>query len=728
MTTTGRPILAEYIRSAGWALVPIPHGRKGPLTARWNERSMCVQDPEIAEWLDGNVGLAHAYSGTCAVDIDDLAKCTAWLAERSIDLQALLDAPDAVRIESRPGRAKLLYRVSKPLPSYRLGSLELRCASSGGLTVQDVLPPSIHPDTGKPYTWLYNRPDGHWSKLPPLPGQVLALWQSLTSSAAAAQPKAKAPKAAGMQAPRLRELLKGRDPDVVYDDWLAVGMALHHETGGNNTGLMLWNEWSATGKKYQGLGDLEGHWRSFRLDHENPKTLASLRKDDPATADEFEDVPEDAPHPSASLPPPPAAVRPNPTPREGRTAPLAVQPKGSARERAIESLRAVRRSKMGTIEARISNIVAVLGVPEVAGVELSLDEFQDAIMVAPRGGREWRPLVDSDYTQIRVWLETTGNCDPVPHEMVRQAVLLVAEQQRMDTARVWLEGLKWDGVSRVAKFCPRYFGTLDEPYERAAGEYLWTALAGRIMAPGCQADMVPVLIGRQGCGKSSGVQALVPATDHYVELRLDEGDDVIARKTRGVLVAELAEMRGLRAADGDRVKAFITRRHEKWVPKYREFATNYPRRFIIVGTTNDEEFLPSDTEHRRWLPLHTRGVDVPALLADREQLWAEALVLWSIDGIGWRGMEALAAPARADAASPDAWEEQIAEYVYQNPKAAVKLLDVMVNAIGLDSRTINRSHELRVGRILRSLGYERHSIRLATGKFSKAWRPATIDS
>lgn len=721
MTAEGRPILAEYAR-AGWALVPIPLGKKGPVTARWNTREMCVTDPEVAEYIDGNVGLAHAYSGTCAIDVDDLARTAAWLLERGIHLDVLMEAPGAVRIESRPGRAKLIYRVDKPLPSFKLPcGLELRCASTTGLTVQDVLPPSIHPDTGQPYEWRFG-PGGHWSQLPPLPGELANLWAGLIATTAPKKPRET--RAAGAEAPRLRALLEARDPDVGYDEWIAVGMALHHETGGRDTGLMLWNEWSAKGKKYRGLGDLQQHWRSFRLDHENPKTLASLRTSTAADADEFDVVPEDAPHPGARQAPPPA-LSAGPAAAPG-TPPLAREVSASAREKALEALRSVRRSKLGTIEARISNIVAVLGVPEVAGVELALDEFQDAIMVAPRGGDEWRPLTDSDYTQMRVWLETTGNCDPVPHEMVRQAVLLVAEQQKMDTARIWLEGLKWDGVERIATFCPRYFGTLDEPYERAVGVYLWTALAGRIMQPGCQADMVPVLIGKQGCGKSSGVQAMVPAVEHYVELRLDEPDDAIARKTRGVLVAELAEMRGLRAADVDRVKAFITRRHEKWVPKYREFATNYPRRFIIVGTTNDEEFLPADTEHRRWLPLHTQGIDVPKLLEDRDQLWAEALVQWEMQGIHWQQMDALAAPARANAASPDAWEERIAEYVFEDPAASVKLLDVMENAIGLDPRTINRSHELRVGRILRSLGYERHNIRLPTGKFAKVWRPVTL--
>jgi hypothetical protein len=97
MTAVGRPILAEYVRN-GWLLVPIPQGRKGPVTAKWNTRELCIADPEIAEWLDGNVGLAHSYSGTCAIDVDDVVQCTVWLAERDINLTALLDAPDATGI------------------------------------------------------------------------------------------------------------------------------------------------------------------------------------------------------------------------------------------------------------------------------------------------------------------------------------------------------------------------------------------------------------------------------------------------------------------------------------------------------------------------------------------------------------------------------------------------------------------------------------------------------
>jgi predicted P-loop ATPase len=484
---------------------------------------------------------------------------------------------------------------------------------------------------------------------------------------------------------------------------------LHYETQGSQVGLGLWNEWSAPGRKYKGLGDLESRWRGFRLDLENPRTLASLRKPTAASADEFPDLPTNAA---------PERVAPAPfqgLPGEAPPAPLT----GEARERAIATLRGVRRGKLGTIEARISNVAAVLGVPEVSGHELALDEFQDTVMTTPRKG-QWRQFNDTDYTQLRVWLETAGNCDPISHEMMRHAVQLVAERNKMDTAQIWLNGLDWDGVPRIETFCPKYFGTDDTEYERAVGLYLWTALAGRVLSPGCQADMVPVLIGRQGVGKSRGVQAMVPSAEHYVEVRLDEPDDAIARKMRGVLIGELAEMRGLRAADVERVKAFITRTHEKWVPKYREFATNYPRRFIIVGTTNDEEFLPADTEHRRWLPLHTSAVDVPAIVADRQQLWAEAAACWKMHGVYWRTLDVLAQPARALAATDDAWQEQIAQWLDENQSVHYRMNDIMTNAVGLDSRTITRIQELRVSRVLRALGYVRRSVRDG-GRVIKAW-------
>ena len=170
--------------------MPIPRGTKGPVTAGWNEPGQAVTSVDAASRLDGNVGLAHAYCTprTAAIDVDDLAGATAWLARHGIDLAALINAPDTVLIESgRPNRAKLLYRLHDDMPAIpskviKEGGktiLEFRCATAEGKTVQDVLPPSIHPDTGKPYEWAGN---GHWASLPALPLSVAALWQSMLSA------------------------------------------------------------------------------------------------------------------------------------------------------------------------------------------------------------------------------------------------------------------------------------------------------------------------------------------------------------------------------------------------------------------------------------------------------------------------------------------------------------------------------------------------------------------
>lgn len=177
-------LIASYI-AAGFALVPIPHGCKGPRAPGWNVPENAItsaDDPRLSG--DGNIGLLHAYSAppTCALDVDDLDKARTWFAERGIDLDTLLADPDAVRIHSgQPGRAKLLYRLQTPLQSCTLPWGELRCASSNGTTWQDVLPPSIHP-SGHPYELT-----GDPSKIQMTPNALLKIWRNEIANKATAR-------------------------------------------------------------------------------------------------------------------------------------------------------------------------------------------------------------------------------------------------------------------------------------------------------------------------------------------------------------------------------------------------------------------------------------------------------------------------------------------------------------------------------------------------------------
>lgn len=104
----------DYV-AHGMALVAIPKGQKGPDTKGWNEPANAITDQERAGELTGNIGVAHAYCSpfpTMALDLDEMERASAWLAERGIDVAELLEADDAVQIVSgRLGRGKLLYRL-----------------------------------------------------------------------------------------------------------------------------------------------------------------------------------------------------------------------------------------------------------------------------------------------------------------------------------------------------------------------------------------------------------------------------------------------------------------------------------------------------------------------------------------------------------------------------------------------------------------------------------------
>lgn len=269
-----------YIRH-GWSLVPIPAGTKGPRAVGWNQRHNAIKNQSELPTGHG-IGLAHAYSGTMALDIDNWEATTALLAEHNIDLQALYDAPDAVVVDSgRAGHGKLLYKMplgmalpSKKIISQGITAYELRCATANGLTVQDVLPPSIHPSTNMPYRWAGR---GHWSRLPELPSGLFDLWQSmLTQDRVRVLGTGEGVDASWEE---IRSALETISPDCSREEWVNCGMALHwagSQTGQVDQALALWNEWSMPSAKYPGDRQILTQWASFKTDKATAVTLGTL--------------------------------------------------------------------------------------------------------------------------------------------------------------------------------------------------------------------------------------------------------------------------------------------------------------------------------------------------------------------------------------------------------------------------------------------------------------------
>lgn len=260
----------SYIRN-GWKLIPIPPNTKGPRNIGWNKQENCLTDSSHIPTGYG-VGLAHAYSGTMALDIDNWDEAKELLAAHNIDLTALYDARDAVTIDSgRQGRGKLLYAMpfGLTLTSKKITNdsgdvvYELRCAAINGTTVQDILPPSVHPETNKPYQWGGK---GNWQQLPALPIEIITLWQALIEGDTKRNISNGTIDASWNE---ITSALSSINPECGRDDWVAIGMALQY--AGKNTdqeahAFSLWDDWSSTAPtKYKGKQDLIGQWKSFRV-------------------------------------------------------------------------------------------------------------------------------------------------------------------------------------------------------------------------------------------------------------------------------------------------------------------------------------------------------------------------------------------------------------------------------------------------------------------------------
>jgi hypothetical protein len=80
----------------------------------------------------------------------------------------------------------------------------------------------------------------------------------------------------GIESPlQLKSALAAIDPDCEYLDWLKVGMALHHATGGSGEAFTLWDEWSATGNSYRD-GETAIKWDSFGSYNGTPVMLGTV--------------------------------------------------------------------------------------------------------------------------------------------------------------------------------------------------------------------------------------------------------------------------------------------------------------------------------------------------------------------------------------------------------------------------------------------------------------------
>lgn len=190
----------------------------------------------------------------------------------------------------------------------------------------------------------------------------------------------------------------------------------------------------------------------------------------------------------------------------------------------------------------------------------------------------------------------------------------------------------WDGVPRVDTLLIDYLGAEDNSYIRAVSRKTLCAAYRRVYQPGVKFDYMPVLNGAQGIGKSTFIANL--GMEWFSDsLNLsDMNDKTAAEKLQGYWIIEIGELAGMKKADLDKVKAFISRVDDKYRASFGRRVTPHPRQCVFFGTTNSENgYLQDITGNRRFWNVKATGEGKykPWQMTPEtvQQIWAETAVL-----------------------------------------------------------------------------------------------------
>ncbi|MDO9007476.1 MAG: VapE family protein [Thiobacillus sp.] len=586
---------AEFLVRAGYELIPLRNVGKAPRDKNWVRRpydSLAL----IAEARErgGNLGV-RLRPTDLVVDVDPRnggdESLQALVADAGLDLDAW---PHVIT-----GGGGHHYYLSKPAGLAIVGKLArypgIDFKTLGG---QVVAPGAVHPETGRRYEseFFLLGPD----ETPDAPPALLDLLQvrRVTMPDDVDDADRWGEIDAEQLAAALVKLPTDKFGEGSHEDWFQLMCACHHATAG--AGREEFIAWSTSAPGYEDHAEQIGYrWDSLASEAGRggrPTTIRHLyqvlgRYDIPGI-----------PHPA---------------------------PEGEFDVAAVdgEALPGLRRMKNGKPESTFPNCLKLVRHIN-SQLGLVYDEFGCGIhLVAPE--LPWtvdvgRRLDDDVVRRIRQHLVEFTDMN-WHKEDVLESLLTLARENPVHPVRDYLTGLTWDGVPRIDRLLVTYARALDNAYVHAIGAKALIAAVRRVRQPGCKFDNVVVLEGDQGCGKSSFVKSLSPNVDWFSDSPIGNTESKDAPLSlQGRWIIELGEMSVLSKSGVEALKAFVSSSIDHVRRPYGRLHEELRRQCIFIGTTNQGTYLKDQTGNRRFWPVKVGTIDLNALVADRDQLWAEA--------------------------------------------------------------------------------------------------------
>lgn len=405
------------------------------------------------------------------------------------------------------------------------------------------------------------------------------------------------------------------------------------------------------------------------------------------------------------------------------------------------------RDQKGRVEGSLFNLITILEHDDVLSGLFWLNQFSGRITMArqpPWRGSRLDEFQDADCFELTSWLQNAYALK-VADETTWKAVVAVARRHGRHPLREYLESLKWDQRPRAERLFVQHFGVADSAYTRGAALCFLVSAVARVlwvdpMAPalGAKVDFMVVLEGGQGKKKSTAVQTLFTAP-WYVETMESPSKPDFFQVIQGAWAIEIAEMDSFSKVDVTSIKATITRRTDKFRAPYDRAPKSWRRECVFVGTTNKDDYLRDDTGGRRFLPIEVPeggSIDVAALDAERDQLWAEAVHLFRAGFEYWR-LPVGAAEEQERRYVGDSWEDRIARWLTgkldmglypERLQGVARITFVSTNellerAVGLEAGRHGRPEQMRVAQAMKRLGWKKKRVIDSTSARISGWEP-----
>lgn len=266
--------------------------------------------------------------------------------------------------------------------------------------------------------------------------------------------------------------------------------------------------------------------------------------------------------------------------------------------------------------------------------KFTFNEFDSRIYV--KKGVPWRtikrmePIADADDAGLRLYIENVYGISA--KLKVSDVKVISAMKNPFHPVKAYLGGLNWDGVRRIDTLLIDYFGAEDNIYTREAIRKPLVAAVARIYEPGTKFDTMTIFVGKQGTYKSTFIKRLGGEffSDSITNVTTKEALEELNK----AWIVEMAELSGLRKAEVQSVKHFLSKQEDSFRMSYGHYAETYKRHSVIFGTTNDDDFLTDPTGNRRFLPVKVRQQYAKYNLYTHftqeiiDQVWAEAIHLY----------------------------------------------------------------------------------------------------